>query len=413
MNSHPRVSVPPFDSVWQNIEASSRDVTNDISWMTSWNAKSRRIMTPVFIGLGLFVVALVLFFTNNGFLGMISLVIAVLVAAPSLLYVLRHANEASGQYSETVVAPMIEALIEELSARAVTGSEAQLEASYDPNGGIPTTVLANSGFIRDPEATQEDYIRGTFGATDFMIADVKWQTSTVELSEEAQQRLERRQAREHKRRERERDRKLREKHGDTWRIQKRLEDRRRNSGSSITDLLPASFVEQVKEKYSHFEETTNRMGPSMVFFVADFHKDFTSRTYLLPREEEYRAIRNFTKQSAEDAGLEPLVLEDPEITKRFQGWTTDQTEARYLMTPELMLAISDAVDRMDSNRIAVSFNGSRMSFAVVMDDDRFSLRFNDHDDAGYQMARDIYHDLVAFISLIEHFNLNTRIWSKA
>ena len=107
-----------------------------------------------------------------------------------------------------------------------------------------------------------------------------------------------------------------------------------------------------------------------------------------------------------------MLLEHPEITKRFHYWTSDQAEARYLITPQLMLAISDAVERVDSKRVAVSFKGSRMYFAVVLDEDRFSLGFNKNDDDGYQMAKDIYDDLVAFISLIEHFNLNTRIWTK-
>ena len=412
MSSHPRISVPSFDSVWPDVRKSSTKVSNDISWMTSWNAKSIRLTIPAVIGLGVFLLALVLFFTGNSLLAMLCLVIAVVLIAPPVIYIMRHADQASGQYSETVVAPMIEALIAQLSARTVTGDESELKASYDADGGIPVSILANSGFIRDSEATQEDYIRGKFGETDFMISDVKWQTSKVELSEESQQRLERRRERERKRRERERDRELREKHGSNWRMYKHLEDRRRNSNSSLMDLIPDSLKQQVQEKYASFEESTNRMGPSMVFFVADFHKDFTSRTYLLPREQEHQAIRNFTKDSAQRDGLEPMVLEDPEITKRFHGWTSDQTEARYLITPQLMLAISDAVERMDSNRIAVSFKGSRMYFAVVLDEDRFSLSFNNTDDEGYQMAKDIYNDLVAFISLIEHFNLNTRIWTK-
>lgn len=380
--------------------------------MTTWNAKSIGLMIPVFIGLGLFVLALLFFFTGLELLGMLALVLAVIIAAPTVVYVMRQMNQASGQYSQTVVAPMLEALVEELSARTVTGSESNLKASYDPDGGISRSVLSSSGFIRDANATQEDYIRGTFGDTDFMISDVKWQTSKIELSQEAKQRQARRQERERKRHDRERDRRLRDKHGDSWRIHKRIEDHRRNSSGSLTDLLPGSLVEQVKEKYSRFEESTNRMGPSMVFFVADFHKDFNSRTYLLPRKREDQAIRSFTEESAAKTGLEPMVLEDPEITKRFEGWTTDQAEARYLITPQLMLAISDAAERMESDRIAVSFNGTRMYFAVVMDTDRFSLGFQKNEDDGYQMAKEIYEDLVAFISLIEHFNLNTRIWTK-
>ncbi|HJF14327.1 MAG TPA: DUF3137 domain-containing protein [Enteractinococcus helveticum] len=409
MSSHPKISVPSFDSVWSEVRKSSTKITNDTSWLTTWNAKSIGLFIPVFIGLGLVVLSMLFFFIDYAVFGLLALVVAILCIAPPVVYVMNLMAKASGKYSQTVVAPMIEALIGQLSARTVTGSESKLQATYDPDGGIPKSILANSGFIMDAKATQEDYIRGTFGETDFMISDVKWQTSEIELSAEAKERIARRQESERKQRERERDRQLRREHGSDWRRYKRIEDYRNSSGSSLIDLLPDSLVNQVKEKYSRFEEHTKRIGPSMVVFVADFHKDFTSRTYLLPRKEETQAIRSFSEKT----GLEPMILEDPGITERFYGWTTDQVEARYLLTPELILAINDAAERMDSERIAVSFKGSRMYFAVVMDDDRFSLNFKNNNDDGYQMAQDIYNDLVAFISLIEHFNLNTRIWTKA
>lgn len=413
MSAHPRITVPEFDSVWAKVRQSAGKISDDTAWLTSWNRKSIMLMLPAFAGMALFLVALVLFFTGRSVLAMLALVLAVLLAAPPVVYIMRHASEATNKHSEAVVAPMVQELIEHMSANTRTGDQATLKATYDPNGKMPRAVLSRAGFIRDSEALQEDFIRGTFGDTDFMMTDVKWQTSKVELSAEAQERLDRRRERERRRKERDRDRKLREKYGSQWRRYKYFEDRRRNrSSGSLLDLIPDEFKNSVKEKYAQFEESTNKMGPSMVVFAADFHKHFASKTYLLPREREEQALRDFSKESAAAGGMEPMVLEDPGINKRFKGWTSDQTEARYLLTPELILAISDAADRMDSNRIAVSFRDSWMFFAVVLDDDRFSLQMTGEDDGGYSVAKSIYEDLVAFLSLIEHFNLNTRIWSK-
>lgn len=413
MNSHPRVSVPEFDTVWAKVNTSAGDISDDTAWLTSWNRKSILLMLPVFAGLALFLVALLMFFSDQGLFAMLVLILAVVLMAPSVVYIMRHASAATQKHSETVVEPMIAELIEHMSAATRSGEEATLSARYDPNGSMPQSVLSRAGFIRDPEALQEDFIRGTFGATDFMITDVKWQTSEVELSAEAQKRQQRRRERERRRRERDRDRKLREKYGSQWRRYKYFEDRRRNrSSGSMLDLVPDEWKNKVQAKYQEFEESTNKMGPSMVVFAADFHKDFVSKTYLLPREREEQALRDFSTASAAAGGMEPMVLEDPGINKRFKGWTSDQTEARYLLTPELMLAISDAADRMDTNRIAVSFRGSWMYFAVVLDEDRFSLQITGEDDGGYSVAKAIYEDLVSFLSLIEHFNLNTRIWSK-
>lgn len=414
MSAHPRISVPSFDSVWPKIRNSAQKIADDTAWLTSWNRKSIGLMIPAVIGLALFLLALLMFFTGHPLLAMATLVIAVVVAGPPVLYIMRHARSASDKHAETVVAPMIEELMEHMSAHTISDSEARLKATYTPDGGMPVSVLSRSGFIRDSKALQEDFIRGTFGETDFMITDVKWQTSKVELSAEAQARIDRRKKFEQRQRERERDRRLRRKHGKDWRRHKYLEDLRRNrsSGSSLLDLVPEEWVNKAKEKYEELEETTQKMGPSMIVFAADFHKDFASKTYLLPRKTEEQAFRDFSKESAAAGGMEPMVLEDPGINKRFKGWTSDQLEARYLLTPELMLAISDAADRMESERIAVSFRGSWMYFAVVLDEDRFSLQLTGDDDGGYAVAKAIYDDLVAFLSLIEHFNLNTRIWSK-
>lgn len=408
MSAHPNISVPDFDSVWAKVRKSAQGVSSDTAWMRSWNPKSRRMMIPVFIGLLLVVVALLAFFTGHGIFGMLALVVAFVLAAPPIVKIMREVDAASNEHSHTVVAPMIQELMKHMSAHTSSGTAAQLQASYEPEGAMPVAVLSRSGFIRDAQALQEDFIRGSFGQTEFMLTDVKWQTSKIELSPEAKARQERKQQREHDRRQRQRDRELREKYGRNWRLYRD----RQQSSSSLLDLVPDSVKTSIKDKYDAFERSTQKMGPSMVVFAADFHKAFASKTYLLPREREDQAIRNFSEESAAQGGMEPLTLEDPGISQRFVGWTSDQVEARYLLTPELMLAISDAAERMESDRIAVSFRDSWMYFAVVLDEDRFSLSMQPDEDQGYQIARSIYDDLVAFLSLIEHFNLNTRIWSK-
>ena len=74
-----------------------------------------------------------------------------------------------------------------MGSQARTVDHATLEASYEPDGKMPVSVLKRAGFIRDSDVLQEAFIRGTFGATDFMMTDVKRQTSRLDLSAEAQE----------------------------------------------------------------------------------------------------------------------------------------------------------------------------------------------------------------------------------
>jgi hypothetical protein len=51
-----------------------------------------------------------------------------------------------------------------------------------------------------------------------------------------------------------------------------------------------------------------------------------------------------------------------------------------------------------------------MTVAVGGDTDLLSLDPTNPDIR--EMSRAIYEDLIRFLSLVEHFDLNTRIWSK-
>lgn len=402
MSTQNRLSTPDFDTIWPKIQESAGDLAQRTEWMSRRNGKSALLMIPIVIAGILFLIALFGIFSGAGMISVIAFILALLFAAPSVIYTTRKFNEASAEHTENVVEPMVARLIEETRVSSVTGQQTTLDATYDPRGSIPLGVLSRSGFIRDPHAPQEDLIKGSLGQTQFMIADVKWEASEFEVTEAEQERREK----EHKRWN---QRALREKYGSSWKDH-RHEDLSR--GTDLSSLIPSSLRKAVEEKYAEFERSVESMGPSMVVFAADFHKNFTSRTYLLPRKRQDQAIRHFNEASAADAGMEPMVLEDTGITDRFVGWTTDQVEARYLITPQLMLAISDAAERMNSEHIAVSFRDSWMYFAVVMNEDRFNFQIDMNKDGGYSMAKAIYEDLVSFLNLVEDFNLNTRIWSK-
>ena len=399
MSAQNRLSVPDFDTIWPKIQESAGNVAQRTEWMSRRGGKSALLMIPIVIAGIFFLIALGSIFGGGGMIGVIALILAIVFAAPSVIYVTRKFNEASAEHTENVVVPMVERIIEEARVSSVTGRQSTLEATYDPHGAIPVDVLSRSGFVRDPHAPQEDLIRGTLGQTDFMFADVKWEASEFEVSEAEQKRRDR----DH---ERWNEHALQKKYGSAWKNH-RHEDLSR--GTELSSLIPASFRKAIKEKYAEFERSVESHGPSMVVFAADFHKDFTSRTYLLPRKRQDQAIRHFSEDGAARGGMEPMILEDAGIT----GWTTDQLEARYLITPQLMLAISDAAERMNSEHIAVSFRGSWMFFAVVLKEDRFNFQIDKNSDGGYSVAKAIYEDLVSFLNLVEDFNLNTRIWSKA
>lgn len=118
-----------------------------------------------------------------------------------------------------------------------------------------------------------------------------------------------------------------------------------------------------------------------------------------------------SKKEAAESGLQPMNMAGIELPKGVQGWTNDQAEARYLLTPQLILALNGLITESGSDAVSISFTGSRINIAIGLDENYFSL---DPKNADVKASTErIYNDIVRFLSLVEDFNLNTRIWTKA
>lgn len=134
------------------------------------------------------------------------------------------------------------------------------------------------------------------------------------------------------------------------------------------------------------------------FFVADFNKDFAGQTTLVPNFWGAKWL----------AGKQRVTLENPELMRRFLVCSTDQIEARYILTPGLMERIMKLAKRYP-RCLRISFTGS--CIMVARDCSR------NHYEAGLwrPMSECIRRDILAvreLTGLVEELNMNTRIWTK-
>lgn len=137
-----------------------------------------------------------------------------------------------------------------------------------------------------------------------------------------------------------------------------------------------------------------------LFFAADFNKHFSGRTLV----------------RAGKAGLfsglfgNLVKLEDPRFNERFRVYSTDQVEARYLLTPRLMERLMDL--RGTLGDFEVSFVGSWVNIAAA------GFPYNAFEpDVGQpftdpaQVARTLGW-IFTVVGVVEELDLNTRIWTK-
>jgi Protein of unknown function (DUF3137) len=148
-----------------------------------------------------------------------------------------------------------------------------------------------------------------------------------------------------------------------------------------------------------------------LFFIADFHKSFRGRTYLLPdvAERTFGTLGRVAQALPRFDGTELVELEDPDFEKRFVCTSTDPVEARYLLSPSLIQRILRMAER-SSGSLRISFLEECLYLALPMGDLFRAPFLGSSVDENALLA--FVRELLAVVGIVEELDLNTRIWSK-
>lgn len=156
-----------------------------------------------------------------------------------------------------------------------------------------------------------------------------------------------------------------------------------------------------------------------VFVIADFHKEFHGQTVVLPDVEQAFLGRfgQFFQGLASKLGLtqgQLVKLEDPEFEKLFKVYSSDQIEARYILSPSMMQRIVE-FRKKQTHHVFISFFNSDMYIGVWCNRNRFeppSLFVQPNRLLKPELLREYLEDIQFIVDIVEQMNLNTRIWSK-
>ncbi len=147
-----------------------------------------------------------------------------------------------------------------------------------------------------------------------------------------------------------------------------------------------------------------------LFMHADFNKNFSGTTYVLPDTAE-RLLGSFGQSLQKLSSRGDLVkLENVEFEKLFVVYSSDQVEARYILTPAIMEAMVDLAKRFGRS-VFFSFVGSRIYFARSFSEPLFEPNLF-RSGVNYSDLKEMF-ELFGMISvLVQELSLNTRIWTK-
>ena len=161
---------------------------------------------------------------------------------------------------------------------------------------------------------------------------------------------------------------------------------------------------------AHLEErrtTTDSKGRTRTRWVTvfrgqcirfDFHKRFFGHTLVTRDAGFFNFMGNMTM-----GDLERARLESTEFEKAFEVYTSDQVEARYLLTPDMMQRLVDLENTFHGSKLRCAFEGGEM-FIAVEGADLFEpgSMFTPLDNPA--RTRDLLNDFAALFHLIDEVN---------
>lgn len=149
-----------------------------------------------------------------------------------------------------------------------------------------------------------------------------------------------------------------------------------------------------------------------LFIVAEFNKNFQGKTVILPdsAQSTFGSIIGNWLQSKNMARDELVKMDNPEFEKEFVVYSTNQVEARYILSHSFMKKLLLFKNR-SKHPIHVSFIGEHIHMAIEYNRDLFEPSiFKSLLD--YNVAMEYVRTLHLAIGIVQELKLNQKLWSK-
>ena len=157
-------------------------------------------------------------------------------------------------------------------------------------------------------------------------------------------------------------------------------------------------------KFTIMETETQTENKNAVFkgviITLDMNKNFKGNTII-------RVDSIF--HTAPSENLHHTVLEDIEFEKKFDVFTDDDVEARYLITPSFMERLKSMQVAFMADKISVSFYKNKFFIALYTNKDLFALGSLTKKVCDEKQFLIMFEEILSIIRLIDHFKLNQNI----
>ena len=118
------------------------------------------------------------------------------------------------------------------------------------------------------------------------------------------------------------------------------------------------------------------------------------------------------KQNKDDEPLDKVSLEDPKFNKRFNVYSSDEVEARYLVTPLFMELLNGLKTAFGNKELKCSFFDDNLMIAISTKEDIFEIGdlYTPYNNPN-QLIK-FYRELSSIYKMIEYFKLDEKIYLR-
>ena len=106
--------------------------------------------------------------------------------------------------------------------------------------------------------------------------------------------------------------------------------------------------------------------------------------------------------------LNEIKLEDPEFSKKYRAYSTDQVEGRYLITPAFMERFKNLQTAFGSKNAKCSFCGNSLIFAISTNKNLFEIGNLFHSIENPKQMTEFFNELSSILALIDYFKLDEK-----
>lgn len=182
-----------------------------------------------------------------------------------------------------------------------------------------------------------------------------------------------------------------------------------NASKTFDDCFLGEY-RKVKVTMSECEYSVNSGNNSRTVFQGivirfSMNKNFEGTTIIRPKESCYSDNYKDLKK----AKLSEVKLEDPEFAKKYVVYSTDQVEARYLITTSFMERFKMIENAFASEFAYCSFKGKSIYIAPHTGTDLFNLCSLVKPIGNSEQFETLFYEFASILELVDYFKLDKKL----